>query len=151
MLLLVQPAVCQEDTSRSDPPAGGEVTDDQGAFIRAPSEKSEGLEEKQLSRDDPFGLAGFLKTLAALGLVIVLILGAGLLLRRYGTVLQGGGSGAIELVASKAVGPKSRLLLVRFGKRLLLLGSGPGGLSMLCEAGDSDEEAEVHADEGSQT
>jgi flagellar biogenesis protein FliO len=86
------------------------------------------------------------KVPAALGAVVVLILA----LRFMGKkVLPGAGasrgSGAMQLVARTAVGPKHQVMLIQVGRRLVMVGSAGGEMSRLCEITDADEVAELLA------
>jgi len=141
-MLTAQVAVCREPASPR-PPASRQAADVQDAPIPAPSDSDGGLEDRELTNSNVSSLYGLLQTLLALALVIGLIFAVRFLLKRYGPASPGGRSGAVELLINRPVGPKNRLLLVRFGRRLLLLGSGPSGLSTLCEASDPQETAAI--------
>jgi len=86
-------------------------------------------------------LRGMMRTLLALALVIALIFGARLLIRRYGhSAGASAREAAVEVVARTAVGPKKDLLMVRFGRRVLLIGSSANGFDRL---GEVDQQQEV--------
>ena len=94
-------------------------------------------------------LGGWVRTLAALAVVVVLIFVVRLLLRRLGPVGKGGkGPDAIEVLARSSLSAKHRLYLVRLGQRLVLVGSGPEGLTTLSEVTDPDEVSRLSARAG---
>ena len=135
------PPALGEAPGSGETPAPRQVVDTQDTPIPAPSGPAGLLEDEEVDRNGGSGLSGFLQTLLALALVIALIFAVRFLLKRYGPSSPAGKADAMELLASRSVSPKNRLLLVRFGKRLLLLSSGPGGLSTLCETSDPQEAA----------
>jgi flagellar biosynthetic protein FliO len=76
--------------------------------------------------------------LAVLGLIVA----AALVVRRFlpARVTLGSG-GAMEVLARLPVGAKQQLVLVRLGRRVLLLGVSPERMTMLCEVDDADQAA----------
>ena len=77
---------------------------------------------------DPFSLYSLLRVSAALALTLgLLVLG----LRALKRVRPSAASGPLRLVASLALSPRERLLLVQVGKQQVLLGSSPQGLRRL--------------------
>jgi flagellar biogenesis protein FliO len=83
-----------------------------------------------------------IQAIGALALVVVLIFALKFLLGRMSPQSKLFGKKAvIEVVARVSVLPRQHLLLVRLGNRLLLLGSGPGGLTALSEFKDADAAA----------
>ena len=87
------------------------------------------------------GRSGFGSSVAwALG-----ILAAGWLVRQF-LVSRGplatGAPAAIELLSRQSIGPQQQLALVRFGRRILLVGTTPTGMSTLATV---DDPAEVQA------
>ncbi len=97
------------------------------------------IEDKGLDEDsDNETIGGWWQTILALGLVIVLILAT-----RFGLLRLGGrshlASGPIEVLTRLAVGSRQQLMLVRFGKRLILVGASQGSLTSLAEADDGEE------------
>ena len=51
----------------------------------------------------------------------------------------------MDVLATTGLSGKERLILVRLGGRLLLLGSTPSGLTTLCEITDPDEVSQLAA------
>lgn len=85
-----------------------------------------------------------LQTLGALGLVIGLVLAARVMLRRWaGPGASVGGSPMVEVLARTSVGARQSVLLLRLGKRILIVGQSSAGLSPLGSVDDPDEVADV--------
>lgn len=102
------------------------------------------VEGRRLSRDGNGVLDGWGQTVIALAVVAAVVLGLRYLLKRFsGTARLTGRGGVIEVLARAPVLPRQHLLLVRMGRRLVLLGSAPGGLRTLAEITDPEEVAEL--------
>jgi len=86
---------------------------------------------------------GYLQTLAALAGVAGLIIAVRLLGRRRGAMGRAARGGAMEVIARTPVGPKQQLLLVRLGRRVVLVGAGPNGFAALGEVCDAQEVNEL--------
>ena len=84
----------------------------------------------------PEGLA-WLDHLLALGVVVALLLGAAHLLARWRGRLVARGSLRLQHVESLGLDPRSRLVVVRWDGRELLLGVSAAGVTLL--AGDRPE------------
>ncbi len=98
---------------------------------------------KRLTRD---GGDGWLQTLAALAVVIVLIFAVRMLLKRFAASPSSARrGGAIEVLAQARLASRQQVSLVRLGRRLVLVGSGPTGISPLAEVTDPDEAKELLA------
>lgn len=82
-----------------------------------------------------------LQTLLALAIVIALIYACRYVLRRLGKTTRMGGadSGVIEVLTRTGIGARQQLLLVRLGRRLVLVGCWPGGMAGLSEITDPAE------------
>lgn len=79
----------------------------------------------------PGGLGGqLLQLVLGLGLVVGLIFFLAWLLRRVQGAAPRGGQ-VIEIIGSRAIGPRDRLLLVQVGKEQILLGHSPGSIEAL--------------------
>ena len=103
----------------------------------------EGIEAEKVKRGGETG-GGWLQTLAALAVVIALIFVVRMLLRRLsGSAGVSRRGRAMEVLAREAIGSRQQLSLVRLGRRLVLVGSGPSGMSRLAEITDPDEVAEL--------
>ena len=76
------------------------------------------------------GTASLLRLGLGLAVVLALLFGLMVLLRRMGYG-QGTASGAIEILASRSLGPRERVVLIRSGDRHLLLGVAPGRVAPL--------------------
>lgn len=83
---------------------------------------------------------GWLESLGALAAVLGLILGLRWLLKRYGGRGGVGGSARVmEVLARTPVTARQQMVLVRVGKRLLVVGAGAEGLSSLASIEDPQE------------
>jgi len=92
------------------------------------------------------GVAGgwVLNTITALGVVIALIfLTRAVLTRMSGTPAAAKNHAVGEVLTRIAIAPKNHIVLVRLGQRVLVLGDGPNGLSLLTELSEPEEVAEV--------
>ncbi|MEE9404640.1 MAG: flagellar biosynthetic protein FliO [Algisphaera sp.] len=101
-----------------------------------------------LKTERPGGTSGLgggylLSTAGALGLVIGLVLAA-----RWAYVKLGGrpaaaGSPAVEVLSRTAVAPKNHVLLLRVGRRVLVVSDSGGGLRTLSDIDDVEEVADL--------
>ena len=73
----------------------------------------------------PVGVTGVLQVLTALGLVLLLVVGTGWLLRRMGRV-PGLSSQSIRTIGALAVGTRERVVLLEVGATWILVGVAPG-------------------------
>ena len=83
------------------------------------------------------------KTLGALAIVVALIFATRRMLKRFGGATIAGRSAVIEVVATSRISMRQRLLLVRLGERLVLVGSGGEPVTALAEITDADEVARL--------
>jgi len=81
------------------------------------------------------------RTLLALAVVVVLILVARMMLKRFGPVSGPRGREVLDVLARATVSPRHQLLLVRVGRRVVLVGQGPSSLATLSEVTDAEEVA----------
>ncbi len=81
-----------------------------------------------------------LTTLAALGVVIALIFGVRFLLAKATRTPLVASSSAVEVLSRTSVAPRSHVLLLRVGAKVLVVGESSGGLRTL---GSVDREEEV--------
>ena len=84
-----------------------------------------------------------MSTAGALGLVIGLVLGARWVVVKFTGRPLTASSTAVELLSRTAVAPKSHVLLVRVGRRVLVVGDAGGALRPLGEIDDADEVADL--------
>jgi len=92
----------------------------------------------------PLGGGAVLETAGGLLLILLLILGLGWLLRRFGR-LPGAGKGGISVIGGVSLGPRERAVLLQVGATRLLVGVAPGRvqtLHVLDEAEDTPLEGE---------
>jgi len=98
------------------------------------------LETERVSGGSGGSLGGWLRTLAALAVVVALILVLRWVLRRLSPGARARPMPeAVEVLARTNVSARQQLLLVRLGRRLVLVGSGPEGMSTLAEVTDPGE------------
>ena len=81
------------------------------------------------------------RTLVALAVVVVLIFVARIMLRRFGPVSGPRRPEVLDVLARTTVSSRHQLLLVRVGRRVVLVGQGPSSLTTLSEVTDTDEAA----------
>ncbi|MCX5659557.1 MAG: flagellar biosynthetic protein FliO [Planctomycetota bacterium] len=85
-------------------------------------------------------------TLGALGIVIGLIFVLrGALSKITGRSVTPAGQSAAEVLSRISLGPRSQMLLVRMGKRVLVLGESASGLTTLANIDDAEEVASLLA------
>lgn len=86
------------------------------------------------SASSPF--VGMLQGLVGLAVVLGVIVAAGWLLKKIGPRTRA--SGIVQVVGGASVGPREKVVVVRFGGQTLLLGVASGHVSLLHAAGTSD-------------
>ena len=78
-------------------------------------------------------------------LALGIVLGAIFVSTRFGSAWEcrrlGRGSGALQVVSRLNIAPKQQILLVRVGRRLVLVGNSGTQMNPLCEIGDPEEAA----------
>ena len=93
---------------------------------------------------ESMGDGWLLSTLAALGVVIALVFAIRWLLRRGGVVStavpQGG---VVEVLSRTTVAPRSHVVLMRVGMRILVVSDSPAGMRTLASVQDAEEVAEL--------
>ena len=103
-----------------------------------------GLEDRKIqSGAHTGGWSDWWRTLAALAVVVGLIFLLRFVLRNVRGPAGGARSGAIQVLARATVAPRQQVIVVRVGSRVLVLGSGPGGLVSLCQLTDPEEVAHL--------
>lgn len=85
---------------------------------------------------------GITRVMLSLGGVVALIIATGWLYRRL-CARQGGVGGAIVLVSRTLLTPRHQVLLVRAGRRLLVVGDSGHGMNLLCQVSDPEEIADL--------
>jgi len=83
-------------------------------------------------------------TLAALGIVIALVFGLRWMLRRGGIVSTAAPQGSVvEVLSRTTVAPRSHVVLMRVGPRILVVNDSPNGMRTLTQIEDPEEVAEL--------
>ena len=128
--------------ARADAPASRSAVGQAETRPVKPARPDE-AESRRVGRDGGGSVWGWLRTLAALALVVGLIFAIRLVLRRLG---PGGkapaGSETLKVLARSSLSARHQLYAVRFGRRVVLVGMGPEGLTALGEITDAGEIAE---------
>lgn len=145
MLALSWAAPCAggPTSDRSPATAMAKASSDDPASRAVPKRKDDDESRLVGGRPDNDKSDGWLRTLGALAVVAVLIFAARWLLRRWGAAGPAGLAGPMEVLARASVAPRQQLLLVRLGKRLVLIGAGGGAMSTLAEVTDPAEVNEL--------
>ena len=97
--------------------------------------------EQRSLGDAQSGGGWILSTMAALGLVIGLILAARWAVVRFGGKVIARPSQAVEVLSRTPVAPKNHVLLLRVGRRVLVVGDSSTGLRTLADLDDPEEVA----------
>ncbi len=89
------------------------------------------------------GGSGAINTLGALGLIIALILVGRWGWMRFGGAVVARSTPAVEVLSRTSVAPRSHVLLVRVGGRILAVGESSAGLRTLTQIDEPDEVASL--------
>jgi flagellar protein FliO/FliZ len=84
-------------------------------------------------RSVPYDAEGLASLSLTLGVIVVLLWGGIVLLRRMRNGAGPGNSRDCTILRSLVLGPRERLLVVRIGTRQLVVGVGSASVSLLCE------------------
>lgn len=126
------------EVKRPDAAAGAELK-----RPAAPASTAGGAERKVVERTGTRDVAAWrLRDMLPLGVVLGLIVAVGIVFKRFlpGRRLLAGG-GAIEVLARSVISSKQSMVLVRLGRRLLLVGVSPEQLNTLCIVEDPEQVA----------
>ncbi len=105
---------------------------------------TDGLEGQQISGERKNDISQWARTLAALAVVVGLMLLARWMLKKYAGKNHAGGAGRVmNVVGRLSISPRQQVMLVKLGKRLILLGCGRDEVCKLAEINDSSELAEL--------
>ena len=86
----------------------------------------------------------FLSTLAALGVVLALVFAIRWLLKRGGVVSTAAPQGGVvEVLSRTTVAPRSHIVLMRVGMRILVVSDSPSGMRTLASVHDAEEVADL--------
>lgn len=114
--------------------------------VASASQPAEGTspENRPVRTDGPDTLGDWGRTALALGVVVAIIFLLRWAARKFGgRRALPGRPGTIEVLARASLQPRQHLLLVRLGRRLILLGASPNAVSTLAEITDPEEVAEL--------
>lgn len=137
--------VCMQ-SARGESPTVVPRASSQATSSQAAEQGGKSLEQGRIGARDRSGTRGgvmdWVQPVAALAIVVVLIFVLRAVLRRLGGRARiAGGGQCVEVVGRQHLSPRCEVLLVRCGKRLLLVGLGAGGPVTLCEISDPQEAA----------
>jgi len=79
---------------------------------------------------NPVGLGSMLQIFTGLAFIVMLIVGAAWLLRRYGNI-NGVVSGELKVIAGLSLGQREKVVIVKVGDEQLLIGVAPGRVQTL--------------------
>jgi flagellar protein FliO/FliZ len=101
------------------------------------------LEQEKLGDTGANWVRDLIQTAAALAAVVAVLLLLRYLLKRLAMPTAKGRLGAMEVLGRLAVAPRQYVLLVRLGRRMLLIGASGGEMQTLTEITDPAESAEL--------
>jgi len=135
------------DPAAGEGAAAGDAALPQYANDALPLGASEGgLLEEAGTQTSSSALGGnwMLSTLAALGVVIGLVYGIRWLLRRGGVGTKAAPQGSVvEVLSRTTVAPRSHVLLMRIGSRILIVNDSTAGMRTLATVEDPEEVADL--------
>ena len=134
-LLVIAVVLCASSLAQTTRPTTSPAGSDMSERLVGPSES------KRIESGPHSPWAQWTRTLAALALVVVLIIAARFMLKRFGPVSGAQRRDMLDVLARTAVSPRHQLLLVRVGRRVVLVGQSPASLETLSEVTDPDEVA----------
>jgi len=135
-------AKAEQGADEAEPPSGNEAlplggqgdTDGMSFFTSSPEPGSGGAD----------GGNWVLNTLAALGVVIAMVFGLRWLLRRGGVVATAAPRGSVvEVLSRTTVAPRSHVVLMRVGQRILIVSDSSAGMRTLGQVDEPEEVAEL--------
>jgi len=145
MLALSWAAPCAggPTSNKTTAPETGTASRDDLDSRAVPKRKGDVESRRVGGRSDDDKSDGWGRMLGALAVVAVLIFAARWFLRRWDAAGPTALAGPMEVLARAPVAPRQQLLLVRLGKRLVLIGAGGGAMSTLAEVTDPAEVNEL--------
>jgi len=140
----IAPMATGQDAPTSQP-ATQPATQSADATGTGPVAPPSGAEDRPVSSGSGRRVGeSIIRTLVALAVVVALIFGLRVVMRRFGArSVAVGRSAPVNVLARTSVSPRQQLLVIRFGRRIVLVGSGPEGMAALAETRDADEVAEI--------
>jgi len=136
---------CQTPADQSAEPVGQQLLpQDASDYSETPQRiiPKPTADDRTISRSD--NPINWIRPAASLALVVVLIFLARWLLGRLGVVSRASAQGAgVVVLAHTAIPGKGHLILIRLGRRVVLVGNGSAGPNKICEISDPDELADI--------
>ena len=102
-----------------------------------------GLNLENESTDRADGAAWFLQTITALGIVIALALGVRYVYSRMGGKVASYASPVVEVLSRTTVAPRSHVMLLRVGGRVLVVSESSAGMRTLASIDEAQEVADI--------
>ena len=116
-----------------------------GALRARPHSRARPTEDGPLDAFDPRTKCG-IRFVGALGVVLVLLLGMRMVLKRFGSPLTGGRpSGVLQVLSRFPIGRGQHLVLLQMARRIVLVHQTKTGMTRLSEVSDPDEVAQLLA------
>lgn len=140
----------QEAQDAAEPPPGPAAAQARSSESRPVARPAESAgssfatasEGRSVARREAAGKSGFLRDLWPLLAVLVLIAGLAVILKKF---LPGrqlfAGTNVLRIVARTSVSSKQQIMLVKLGRKLVLVGVSPDRMSALCTVDDPDQVA----------
>ena len=116
----------------------------QDAFEDAPIQPAPAGESRTAPATPATGPSGA-RVIGSLAAVVVLVAGCGWVYRRYVAPAGPRRAGGVELLGQSNVTPKHSVLVLKIGRRVVVVGDAGHGMQPLCEVTDPAEVAEVAA------
>jgi flagellar biogenesis protein FliO len=114
-------------------------------YENMPMPVRKGATTQAAGMNSPAGGASDIFDIKRMGLALVIVLVAIFVShkvwKKLGMPGASGRSGVLQVVSRLSVSPKQQIMLVRVGRRLVLVGNSGGQMNSLCEIGDPEEAA----------
>ena len=134
-LLITAVVLCVSASAQTTQPTTRAGVSDVSKRLVGPSEG------KRIETGPQSPWAQWTRTVGAVAVVVVLILVARVMLKRFGPISGQQRRDMLDVLARATVSPRHQLLLVRLGHRVVLVGQSPASLATLSEVTDADEVA----------
>gem|GEM_PF-5501012 len=125
---------------KSDSP-GGDQEEARKLPVRTLRPRTTGT--STLGRPDSGNTPWYRSGIGALSIVLAVIVGVMLVVRRFVPSMRAPEGDVLKVVARASLSPKQSLSLIQLGRRFVLVALSSGRVDVLCEVDDSDEVAEL--------
>ncbi len=134
----------QDDNHASENSGGGSFSAYTASTKYTPLLRSAHVSDEGQA-DKPSGSSWWLQTITALGIVIGLAFLVRLIYIRMGGRVASHASPVVEVMSRTTVSPRSHVVLLRVGGRVLVVSDSPAGMRTLANVDDPNEVAEILA------